>query len=102
MPVHVEALDGLCEKFRVSGFAVVAANRLKKTCPRFTVARLKNRFAAPLYNGYRDALYNIQIFLEDGTYHVCELQLHLAAVVAHKKRSHGFYEFFRTPPEWGS
>ena len=93
---NVEALDGLCEKFRVSGFAVVAANRLKKTCPRFTVARLKNRFAAPLYNGYRDALYNIQIFLEDGTYHVCELQLHLAAVVAHKKRSHGFYEFFRS------
>ena len=28
-------------------------------------------------------------------WHVCEMQLHLSAVIAHKERTHVFYEFFR-------
>jgi len=30
------------------------------------VVRLKNRFKTPLFNGYRDALYNIVVYCDDG------------------------------------
>ena len=32
----------------------------------------------------------------DGVWHVCEAQLHLAAVLSHKEESHVYYEYFRT------
>jgi len=67
----------------------------------FEVVRLKNRFKTPLFNGYRDALYNIVVEEDCGTdgrrvKHVCEVQLHLADIVAHKEDTHVFYEYFRT------
>jgi len=61
----------------------------------YVVVRLKNRFKSPLFNGYRDALYNLVVNCGDGVTHVCEVQLHLADIVAHKERSHVFYEYFR-------
>ena len=61
------------------------------------VVRLKNRFAEPLFNGYRDALYSVRIKATHGDVsHVCELQLHLAAVIAHKEKTHHYYEYFRS------
>jgi len=74
----------------------------------FEVVRLKNRFKTPLFNGYRDALYNIVVEVEEEddtggnnsgrrvVKHVCEVQLHLADIVAHKEDTHVFYEYFRT------
>ena len=58
------------------------------------VVRLKNRFAEPLFNGYRDALYSVRVSSGDIS-HVCELQLHLAAVIAHKEKTHHYYEWRR-------
>jgi len=63
---------------------------------RGIVVRLKNRFKTPLFNGYRDALYNIMVYCDGGSNddndaathavtHVCEVQLHLADIVAHKE-----------------
>ncbi len=62
----------------------------------YEVVRLKNRFAHPLFNGYRDALYSVRVLVEPGVWHVCEMQLHLAAVIAHKENTHVYYEYFRT------
>ena len=63
--------------------------------PRYSLVRLKNRFKEPLFNGYRDALYSLSVRAV-GVWHVCEVQLHLAAVIFHKHESHVYYEFFRT------
>lgn len=63
---------------------------------RFAVLRLKNRYSQPLFNGYRDALYSIALAAPGGGHVVCEVQVHLAAVLVHKKASHGYYEFFRS------
>jgi len=62
---------------------------------RFVLLRLKNRYREPLFNGYRDGLYSIAVSTEDGGWVVCEVQLHLGAILAHKKASHAYYEFFR-------
>ena len=55
------------------------------------IVRFKNRFREPLWNGYRDGLYNVRV-----SDHVCEVQLHLAALLRHKQESHVYYEFFRS------
>ena len=62
----------------------------------YEVVRLKNRFKEPLFNGYRDALYSVRVQIAPGVWHVCEMQLHLAAVIAHKEHTHVYYEFFRS------
>ena len=54
----------------------------------YEVVRLKNRFKEPLFNGYRDALYSVRVQIAPGVWHVCEMQLHLAAVIAHKEHTH--------------
>lgn len=69
-----------------------ARPRGRGEAPWYEVVRCKNRFASPPFNGYRDALYSIR--LRGG--HVCEVQLHLAAIVELKKETHVFYEFFRS------
>lgn len=65
---------------------------------KFTISRCKNRFKDPLFNGYRDALYTVRIPVPGtpGVSHCCEIQIHLTEVVAHKKKSHVFYEYFRS------
>jgi tetratricopeptide (TPR) repeat protein len=54
------------------------------------VARLKNRFASPLFTGIRDCLINVEV---DG--HICEVQVHLSHIIARKHDAHVFYEYFR-------
>ena len=61
----------------------------------FVLSRFKNRYTAPLFNGYRDGLYNISLALCGKCWVVCEVQLHLAAVLSHKEESHHHYEYFR-------
>ena len=61
----------------------------------FVVVRLKNRFGAPLYNGYRDALYTIALHMSDGLWALCEVQVHLAPLLVHKAASHACYESYR-------
>lgn len=55
------------------------------------IVRSKNRFKHPLWNGYRDALYNVEI-----DEHICEVQLHLGAILAHTENTHRYYAYFRT------
>ena len=68
--------------------------------PKFQVVRLKNRFKRPLFNGYCDALFNIAVpvgVVAGGAaaWHVCEVQVHLAALARHKEQSYAPYEYFR-------
>merc|ERR1711871_783503 len=57
------------------------------------VVRLKNRCVPPLFTGYRDINLNVCV-----SGHVCEVQLHFAALVQADKKlqSHTAYEFFRS------
>ena len=59
----------------------------------FVLVRVKNRFAKPLFNGYQDGLYTIALAV-GRCWALCEVQLHIAAVLAHKE-SREFYEHFR-------
>ena len=62
-----------------------------------TVLQLKNRFKHALFNGYRDALYSVQLMLPGSSLvFVCELQVHLDKIIKLKKESHVYYEFFRS------
>ncbi len=45
-----------------------------------TVIKAKNRFADPVFNGYRDLLYHISVPYGDGRSHICEVQVHLKAI----------------------
>ena len=60
--------------------------------------RLQNRFERPTVTGYRDANLSLRITLEDGTKHVCELQVHLRKLktLAAELKSHETYELFRS------
>jgi len=59
------------------------------------VARRKNRFKTPLYRGHRDALYNIVVkCAEVDATHVCEMQLHLADLMATKNNLMCFTSIF--------
>ena len=55
------------------------------------VVRLKNRFAKPSRNGYRDALFNVRV---DGG-HITEIQVHLTPFLNDKEEAHKHYKFFR-------
>lgn len=59
---------------------------------KLDVVRLKNRFAKPLYTGYRDLLLTIAVPVEDGD-HLCELCIQLDAVDA--ASSYALYCFMR-------
>ena len=61
------------------------------------VVRLKNRFKYFLFTGIRDCLLNVEIELEPGggKTHICEIQIHLDVILALKKISHTYYDFFR-------
>ena len=45
-------------------------------------------------------MYSIALHLGGGLWAICEVQVHLAAILAHKEASHKDYEFFRAcaPP----
>ena len=59
--------------------------------------RLKNRFATgcEMKTGYRDCNYSVSVTGRNGVKHICEVQVHLAAVLALKGKQHVFYEYFR-------
>ena len=51
------------------------------------VVRLRNRFTRPLWNGYRGALYSVRV-----VGHLCEVQVHLRALLRHKEGSQRYFE----------
>ena len=62
--------------------------------------RLKNRFATgcEMGTGYRDANCSVEIPVPgggEGETHICEVQVHLAAILALKGEQHMYYEYFR-------
>jgi len=59
------------------------------------VVRLKNRFARPSFNGYRDALFNLAVALPDRPPHIVEVQVHLSPILEKKAEAHEYYAFFR-------
>ena len=59
------------------------------------VVRLKNRFAKPSFNGYRDALFNLRLDLPSGAAHVVEVQVHLSPILESKAEAHEYYDYFR-------
>ena len=66
-----------------------------------TLARRKHRIKHPLFNGYADVLDNVWLPLpgkegEAQQYHLCEVQMHMSPILAHKKEGHHFYDYFRT------
>jgi tetratricopeptide (TPR) repeat protein len=65
--------------------------------PDIEIARVKNRFDPPLFNGYRDILMNVAVKVKNVS-HLCELQIHLKAIKDSEAlhRSHTVYEFFRS------
>lgn len=56
---------------------------------RAKIVRVKDRFARPVM-GYRDMLVNVEI---DG--HICEVQIHVRAILDVKEIIHPAYEFYR-------
>ena len=44
----------------------------------------QERFEQPLFNGYKDGLYSIALHVGGGLWAVCEIQLHLAAILVVK------------------
>ena len=56
-----------------------------------TVVRVKDRLSEPASGGYRDVMLNVEM---DG--HVCELQLHLKALIAIKSQAHRIYGILRS------
>lgn len=59
------------------------------------VVQCKNRFAKPHWNGYADTLWSIRIETDAGNWHVCELQVHLASMLAVQTDYRRLYEVFR-------
>lgn len=60
------------------------------------VVRFKNRFLDPPFNGYRDALYTVAVAVDGDEIHLCEIQVHLAPLLALKAATHPLYAHFRT------
>ena len=50
--------------------------------------RLKNRFAVPTLHGYRDLLFTVWVEPEPGFAHLCEVQVHLQALLAFSNQFH--------------
>jgi len=55
------------------------------------VVRVKDRLSKPISGGYRDVMLNITI-----DSHICELQLHLASLIAIKSQAHRIYDILRS------
>lgn len=53
----------------------------------FVMVRHKARFIHLLFNGYRDSLFTIALAVQ-GCWVLCEVQLHLGAILSHKEHSH--------------
>ena len=73
---------------------------LQTQSTNLSVCLVKNRFAKPALNGYRDLLVYIQVNFEKEECkfsHVCEIQLHLAALweLANHVDSYISYQYFR-------
>ena len=63
---------------------------LEEAIKHLEMVRAKDRLNNPLPTGYRDLLLNVRF--RD---HVCELQLHVKAIHAHKELAHEHYDYQR-------
>ncbi|GMI35753.1 hypothetical protein TeGR_g11490 [Tetraparma gracilis] len=73
----------------------LVGGQIKGEGVKVTVVRLKNRFAVPMFTGIMDCLLNVLVEVEGQGGHVCEIQLHLAGILAMKGFCHKYYEIFR-------
>ena len=77
---------------------IVSLYKALEADPSVEIVRVKNRFDPPLFNGYRDINMVVAVKVGENVSHLCELQIHLAAIknsdALHK--SHTIYEFFRS------
>ena len=62
------------------------------------VVQAKNRFAEPVFNGYRDLLYHVSIPYQDGNSHICEIQVHLKDIYVMNDQCGTIkhYDYFRS------
>jgi len=77
--------------------ALVSLYKALEADDRVDIARTKNRFAPPLFNGYQDILMNVAVKVENVS-HLCELQIHLMPIKESEAlhQSHTVYEYFRS------
>jgi tetratricopeptide (TPR) repeat protein len=66
--------------------------------PSIHIIKVKNRFQKPTLTGYRDVLLHFRIDTGIGFQHICELQIHHAAMddVGSGLNSNHYYEYFRS------
>ena len=61
-----------------------------------SVVRFKNRFEGEVFTGFRDAIISIEITIESGAKHICEVQLLLAPFVDSDLQAYEMYVAFRS------
>ena len=78
--------------------------RFMEAMQTLNLVRLKNRFATgcEMKTGYRDCNYSVTAPGRNGVQHICEVQVHLAEILALKGKQHTFYEYFREYFKGGS
>eukprot|EP00592_Proboscia_alata_P022346 CAMPEP_0194411080 /NCGR_PEP_ID=MMETSP0176-20130528/9173_1 /TAXON_ID=216777 /ORGANISM="Proboscia alata, Strain PI-D3" /LENGTH=310 /DNA_ID=CAMNT_0039212785 /DNA_START=880 /DNA_END=1809 /DNA_ORIENTATION=+ len=66
------------------------------TIKGLTIVNIKNKFLDPDVLGYADINMNASYTLQDGSVHICEIQLHLSSIRIVKEEVHVHYETIRT------
>jgi hypothetical protein len=85
-------LFDICRSTIEYGSIVDLYHGLEAIAHQLKIIRLKDRFARPLENGYRDILMNVRM----ANRHICEIQLHLKQIRAVKEDEHKRYEVTRS------
>nr|WP_199442539.1 toxin glutamine deamidase domain-containing protein [Umezawaea beigongshangensis] len=73
----------------------VLLSKLQEDDARTSIVKFKDRFLGPQGSGYRDLQLNVRLELDDGTFHVAELRLHLTAIDEVANFEHVLYEVRR-------
>ncbi|ONI88848.1 hypothetical protein ALI22I_17950 [Saccharothrix sp. ALI-22-I] len=73
----------------------VLLDKIQADGSKVTIVKFKDRFLKPQDSGYRDLQFNVRLQLEDGTFHVAELRLHLRSIDDVADFEHALYEVRR-------